>query len=129
MDTSFSSISALLSQFSTIASGSTGGSVILSYVAASGEAKTASFKAVSPVSSQNSSSSSTVFKLLDVKGIKSLLLYLFIFFWGGGGGRKGEIVQNLSLIPSGLLKFFECLLFENTLRKPQLKYHLSHADV
>lgn len=129
MDTSFSSISALLSQFSTIASGSTGGSVILSYVAASGEAKTASFKAVSPVSSQNSSSSSTVFKLLDVKGIKSLLLYLFIFFGGWGGGRKGEIVQNLSLIPSGLLKFFECLLFENTLRKPQLKYHLSHADV
>ena len=98
MDTSFSSISALLSQFSTIASGSTGGSVILSYVAASGEAKTASFKAVSPVSSQNSSSSSTVFKLLDVKGIKSLLLYLFIFFFFGGGGEEGgdssELVAN-----------------------------------
>ena len=90
MDTSFSSISALLSQFSTIASGSTGGSVILSYVAASGEAKTASFKAVSPVSSQNSSSSSTVFKLLDVKGIKSLLLYLFIYFFLGGGGVGGR---------------------------------------
>ena len=97
MDTSFSSISALLSQFSTIASGSTGGSVILSYVAASGEAKTASFKAVSPVSSQNSSSSSTVFKLLDVKGIKSLLLYLFFFFGGGGweeGGDSSELVAN-----------------------------------
>ena len=99
MDTSFSSISALLSQFSTIASGSTGGSVILSYVAASGEAKTASFKAVSPVSSQNSSSSSTVFKLLDVKGIKSLLLYLFIYFFlGGGGWEEGgdssELVAN-----------------------------------
>ena len=96
MDTSFSSISALLSQFSTIASGSTGGSVILSYVAASGEAKTASFKAVSPVSSQNSSSSSTVFKLLDVKGIKSLLLYFFFFFGGGGVGGRGrsELVAN-----------------------------------
>lgn len=69
---------------------------MLSYVAASGEAKTASFKAVSPVSSQNSSSSSTVFKLLDVKGIKSLLLYLFIFLWGGGeeGGDSSELVAN-----------------------------------
>ena len=63
---------------------------MLSYVAASGEAKTASFKAVSPVSSQNSSSSSTVFKLLDVKGIKSLLLYFFFFLGGGGRGGRGR---------------------------------------
>ena len=67
---------------------------MLSYVAASGEAKTASFKAVSPVSSQNSSSSSTVFKLLDVKGIKSLLLYLFFFGGGEEGGDSSELVAN-----------------------------------
>ena len=40
---------------------------------------------------------------------------------------------NLTLIPSGLLKFSVCLLFENVLSKPPLnlsrKSHLSHADV
>ena len=40
---------------------------------------------------------------------------------------------NLTLIPSGLLKFSVCLLFEKVLSKPPLnlsrKSHLSHADV